>query len=135
MTPYTRLHVDEAGSPFETVHNRADAHSTDERNIHWRVPAIMIGALIAGTAFALGHHFFNLHFNNHVVHGEDQQKWVSRFGTASAFLVKMCLAIATSAAYAQQFWLTLRSKFFRVERVDAMFAVLKDPTVFWDLRL
>ena len=111
------------------------ADKNDKGNMHWRVPATMIGVFIAGVLFAVGHHLYYQHYNNQVVKGENQQQWINRIGTGFAFLVKTCFAIATGTAYVQQFWLTLRSKATRVDRIDAMFTVLQDPTSFWNIKL
>ncbi|KAJ9611276.1 hypothetical protein H2200_004459 [Cladophialophora chaetospira] len=126
-------------APRETQRHHTGEQSKkdedDKKNMHWRVPAIVVGTFIAGVLFAVGHHLCYHHYDNQVVQSETKQKWINRIGTGFAFLVKMCFAIATGAAYVQQFWLTLRSREIRVERIDAMFTVLQDPTSFWDLKL
>ncbi len=132
---YTQVHVKEAGHPSEAGQSNANTRSTGPRSIHRRKPSIMIGALIAGAGFAICHHLFKARFNSHVVQSESQQKWVIPFRTASAFLIKMFLAVATSSACGQQFWLTVRSEAIRIERVDGMFIALKDVTVFRDIML
>jgi Kelch motif len=104
-------------------------------NIHWRAPAIMVGSLMAGVCFAIGHHLLYQQFDHQPVASFTQQNWIIRVGTAFAFLVKMSLAIATSAAYVQQFWATLSRKSVRISRVDALFTALKDITVFADVGL
>jgi hypothetical protein len=95
----------------------------------------MIAGLLAGIAFAIGHHFFYRRFEGQAVKSESQQRWITRGGTAFAFLVKMSLAIATSTAYIQQAWKKLGERAMRVERVDAMFIGLRDLSAFVDLRL
>jgi len=37
--------------------------------------------------------------DKHIVNDASQQQWVTRAGTAAAFIVKLSLATATSAAY------------------------------------
>jgi hypothetical protein len=114
-------------SPLRTSHRR--------RVIHWRVPAVMLGSLLTGIAGAVSHHFFYSHYDNRPVRDGTEQKYLSNGGTAFAFLVKMFLAIATSSAYVQQFWLSLKEKPYRLDRVDRLYSVLKDVTVFCDLGL
>ena len=103
--------------------------------IHWRAPAIMVAGLLAGIAFALGHHFFYRRFEGQAVKSESQQRWITRGGTAFAFLVKMSLAIATSTEYIQQVWKRLGERAVRVEGVDAMFVGLRDLSAFVNLKL
>ncbi|EON69666.1 hypothetical protein W97_08918 [Coniosporium apollinis CBS 100218] len=95
----------------------------------------MCGSLIAGIALAIGHHFFYLRFDGMRVDGAMSQQWTNRYGTAFAFLVKMFLAIATGAAYVQQQWSTLQSRPIRIDRVDSMFGILGDATLFLSTRL
>src|SRR5271163_3859622 len=105
------------------------------RDIHWRVPAVMLGSLLTGIAVALSHHFFYLHYDKRPVRDGTEQRYLSNGGTAFTFLAKMFLAIATSSAYVQQFWLSLKEKPYRLDRVDRLYSVLKDVTVFCDLGL
>jgi hypothetical protein len=132
-SPRTRINMshrpeDEVqDSPLRTSHRR--------RVIHWRVPAVMLGSLLTGIAGAVSHHFFYSHYDNRPVRDGTEQKCLSNGGTAFAFLVKMFLAIATSSAYVQQFWLSLKEKPYRLDRVDRLYSVLKDVTVFCDLGL
>jgi hypothetical protein len=95
----------------------------------------MLGSLLAGTAAAVGHHFFYMHYDNRSVRNTTEQKYLSNGGTAFAFLVKMFLAIATGTAYVQLFWRSLRNEGYRLERVDRPYSVLGNVTVFWDLGL
>lgn len=67
-------------------------------SIHWRVPTVMLGSLLAGTAAAIGHHLFYLHYDNKPVRDFSEQNYLSNGGTAFASLVKMFLAIATGTA-------------------------------------
>lgn len=56
----------------------------------------MICCFITGITFALAHHN---HMDKHIVNDASQQQWVTRAGTAAAFIVKLFLATATSASY------------------------------------
>jgi hypothetical protein len=63
----------------------------------------MICCFITSIIFALAHHFFYSHMDKHIVNDASQQQWATRARTAAAFIVKLSLATATSAAYTQ--WL------------------------------
>lgn len=103
--------------------------------IHWWVPTVMLGSLLAGTAAAVGHHLFYNHYNDMPVRDSTEQRYISNGGTAFAFLVKMFLAIATGTAYVQLFWLSLKTASRRLERVDRLYSILGNVTLFWDLGL
>ncbi|KAJ9641775.1 hypothetical protein H2201_003836 [Coniosporium apollinis] len=103
--------------------------------IHWRAPTIMFGSLVAGTALAIGHHFFYFGFDGMRVDKAMSQQWTNRYGTVFAFLVKMFLAIATGAAYVQQQWSIFQSQPIRIDRADSMFGILGDATLFFSTRL
>ena len=99
---------------------------------HWRVPTIMISALLSGIAFAVGHHLFYASYHGTLVQGSMGQQWVNRIGTAFAFLVKTALAIATGSAYVQRQWLSLGSRPNHIAQVDCLFGILGDATLFVD---
>jgi len=94
----------------------------------------MICCFITGITFALAHHFFYNHIDKHIVNDASQQQWVTRAGTAAAFIVKLSLATATSAAYTQWLWFQLRTEALKVERLDTMFSVLENAWEFTNLR-
>lgn len=79
--------------------------------IHWLAPISMLGSLIAGILFAVGHHLFYQRLNGTPastisVLGSDisRQQTSIAIGTAFAFLVKACLVYAVTVAYVQVFW-------------------------------
>jgi hypothetical protein len=104
----------------------------NHRNLSWRMPIIMIGSLVLAVAFALGHHFFYRYCNGKEANQQLPQQWVTRGGTAFAFVIKMFLAISTGMAYVQQSWLSLQTRPQSVRRVDAIFAVLGNALEFVD---
>ena len=104
-------------------------------HIHWKVPFLMISALIIGTVFALIHHLFYFYWNNKAVRSSSQQQWVVRGGTAFAFVVKTAFAVATGTAYSQVLWLSLRGASNRIGRIDSMFGILGNAWEFLDLKL
>ena len=78
----------------------------------WFAPASMLGALIAGIAFAAGHHLFYRRLNGRTVSTGSFLGWSSvseqeaniAIGTAFAYLVKACIGYAISVAFIQAFW-------------------------------
>lgn len=71
----------------------------------------MLGALLAGVLFAVGHHLFYQGLDGTVasdvsIFGSDlsRQQASIAIGTALAFLVKACLVYAVTVAYIQIFW-------------------------------
>ncbi|PTB48336.1 hypothetical protein M431DRAFT_513743 [Trichoderma harzianum CBS 226.95] len=102
---------------------------------HWAVPSLMIGCLLCGIAFALGHHFFYSSLNAKIVQSNIEQEWNIRIGTGMAFLVKTCLTAAAGFAYTQLLWTTLRSRHATLKGVDAMFSVTTNAWEFLTLEL
>ena len=94
----------------------------------------MICCFITGITFALTHHFFHNHMDKHIVNDASQQQWVTRAGTAAAFIVKLSLATATSAAHTQWLQFQLGTDTPKVERLDTMFSVLGNAWEFTNLR-
>lgn len=92
----------------------------------------MIGSLLLGIAFAIGHHFFYRYCDGKEADHQLQQQWVTRAGTSFAFVVKLLLAIAAGMAYVQQCWVSLKSRPESIRRVDAMFSVLENALQFLD---
>lgn len=105
------------------------------RRIHWAVPATLIGASIAGTAFAIGHHFYYSSLNGTKVHSTSEQRWALRIGTALAFLVKTFFTTSTAIAFVQQSYLTLSQSSATIGEVDNIFGILRDFGSFYDVAL
>jgi hypothetical protein len=58
--------------------SRSDIRTMDQHQIHWLSPAILILFLIAGTCFAIGHHFYYNSLNGQIVGTVAQQQWSLR---------------------------------------------------------
>ncbi|KAK4494737.1 hypothetical protein PRZ48_014093 [Zasmidium cellare] len=81
--------------------------------IHWRSPVLMVGALICGILFSVGHHLFYLSFDREPAPTRldekvrflgttiNAQQRNTAIGTAFAFLVRACLVFAVSTGYLQ----------------------------------
>jgi hypothetical protein len=111
--------------------NPQSRHATSHRTV-----IIMSAGLVLGVLAAIGHHLWYSHWNGKVVETASwSQTWIKNFGTAFAFLVKMFLAIITSTAFIQQFWITVKSKPVAVGQVDSMFTVLQSALQFLSLKL
>lgn len=97
----------------------------------WKAPATIILALFVGLGFALAHHFMGSYLDNKPVSSISvSQAWISRFGTAMAFAVKIAFATSVAAAYTQHQWLRLQQQSFRTEEVDALTSVLSNALSF-----
>jgi hypothetical protein len=98
---------------------------TPLRKIHWRVPAIIILAFVAGLAFALGHHAFYSSLD-----GQPVNAWLFNqqinlaVGQAFAFLVRASLVISVGTSYWQVFWGTMLHGTLAVSQVDALAGML-----------
>ena len=120
-----------------TQHGSAKAtRSQGRHNASHRTVIIMSAGLLFGVVAAVGHHLWYSHWNGKVVETASwSQTWIKNFGTAFAFLVKMFLAIVTSTAFVQQFWITVRSKPVALGHVDSMFTVLQSALEFLSLQI
>ncbi|GAB7365598.1 hypothetical protein MBLNU230_g6667t1 [Neophaeotheca triangularis] len=99
----------------------------------------MVLPLIAGIAFAAGHHLFYLHLDGSPINDKghelagwelsDQQLNIA-VGTAFAFLVKASLVTAMTAAYVQLFWKMIRAENYTAKvtlgGIDRSAAALRD---------
>ena len=105
----------------------ANTHEIKRRSWerHWRAPMLMLGGILLGVVFVLGHHFF--YASIHMQPVDDvylSQAWVIRFGTLLAFLVKICLAATVATSFVQLQWLELRRKPWTVKDIDVLSSVL-----------
>lgn len=98
--------------------------------VHWLKPTLMIGWLLLGAAVALGHHLYFLRVDGRVVQSKDEQEWYSRIGTGLAFLTKTLLTAASTIAYVQLLWRTLRTEAVSIGGVDALFGATTNA---WNL--
>lgn len=102
-------------------------HEVSTTKKSWRAPLTMGVALLAGLGFSLAHHFMNQSLNGTpVTEVSISQTWVSRFGTALAFLVKMCFTVAVGVAYVQHQWWKSHRRAFSVRELDALTTVLSN---------
>lgn len=112
--------------------------------IHWRSPALMLGALLVGIVLSIGHHLFyqslagkSMPVAGHNVMGVSKQKINASAGTAFAFLTKSCFAIAVSTAYIQLFWKAAKGRTTTVVTLDGLLSAMKnmlfllEPKLWW----
>ncbi|KAH7134632.1 hypothetical protein B0J13DRAFT_560821 [Dactylonectria estremocensis] len=92
---------------------------------HWTPAWSMYAFLLAGIAFACGHHGFYNH-----LHGKeaDDQLRKLRYGTALAFFAKASFVTAAILAYRQRVWMMVREKILSLGAVDSLFAAAEDLT-------
>ncbi|KAK8115739.1 hypothetical protein PG984_012241 [Apiospora sp. TS-2023a] len=90
----------------------------------WHSAWRMYFFLLAGIAFAVGHHMYYKSLDGQPA--TDQAKKL-RYGTFMAFLTKACLIWAVTIALRQRIWNTLQSKSLSLQGVDSLFAIADDP--------
>ncbi|CEJ81458.1 hypothetical protein VHEMI01580 [[Torrubiella] hemipterigena] len=96
---------------------------------------LMIGSLLGGFMFAIGHHLFYLSLDGRIIHGQDDQEWNIRIGTGLAFLVKLCLATAVGVSYTQLLWSILKEKAVKLQTIDSLFSLPHNATQFFCLEI
>ena len=118
---------------------------TGQTTIHWRAPASILGALAAGMALAIGHHFFYASLDNKPVsHGfllgssiSKQEANVS-IGLAFAFLFKACLVYSMAVAFVQLFWREAKAPHPRhaptLARLDSIYGAFSNVGAMLDVR-
>jgi hypothetical protein len=105
--------------------------------IRWRSPFfVMLAALFAGVAFALGHHSFYNRLDGEEIPAGDytmgkynsgitKQQTNAAIGTGLAFAVRTCYVFAVGTAYVQLFWKSLRessSKLLDLQSIDMAYS-------------
>lgn len=97
----------------------------------WKAFTTIIVSLVFGIIFALGHHCMNSYLNGkQVTDVPISQSWISRFGTAFAFLVKTAFVISVGASYVQYQWFKFHRQSFRVDEIDSLTDVLENAMCF-----
>lgn len=92
----------------------------------------MLVALAAGVVVAFAHHLTNAHLNGKPVDETKlPQAWISRIGTALAFLVKLAFAVSVGVAFTRQ-WLRFHHQSFKLREVDAVTSILGNAFSFFD---
>ncbi|KAJ6581424.1 hypothetical protein B0H19DRAFT_506137 [Mycena capillaripes] len=104
------------------------------------VPALtIIGSLLAGILFAVGHHLYYSSLSGKAVDSTTalaglkvyDQKWTNHVGTALAFLTKFFFAMCIGAAYLETLWKTARRPLgLSIAGLDASFGLLNNPMNF-----
>lgn len=112
-----------------------DAQRTTKWKTHWKGPSLILSSLLAGIAFALGHHFHYSALDGSVVSSVPRQEWALRFGTAFAFLAQSCLTASVGLAYAQRIWVTAKRKPLALRTLDSVFSLQSNIFSFlnWEL--
>jgi len=100
------------------------------QKVHWQGPTSMITWLVLAVAAAVSHHFFYVWLDGRLVQSKTEQEWFGRIGTGLAFLTNALLSAASTIAYIQLLWQTLRSKTVSIGGVDALFGA---TTSAWNL--
>ncbi|KAJ5498998.1 hypothetical protein N7453_008049 [Penicillium expansum] len=116
-------------------------------NLKCSAVILMVVALLAGVAFALGHDAFYQSLNGKpVVNGQplgvlnsslnlsDQQVYVS-LGTFFAFLVKSSLGLSVSTVFDQSAWKSIQGHRTGIGTIDDLLSVLKNGFTILNLQL
>lgn len=103
--------------------------------IHWRAPVLMVGYLLLGTGFALGHHFYWYSLHDTVVPSETDQEWSQRLGIAAAFIAQSLLTLAVGVAYTQRVWVSVKRRPLTLGGLDKVFSLQDDVFAFlsWEV--
>ncbi|KAJ7115892.1 hypothetical protein C8R44DRAFT_739605 [Mycena epipterygia] len=104
------------------------------------VPALtIIGSLIVGCLFAIGHHVYYNSLSGHAVESTSvfsglkvyDQKWANHVGTGLAFLTKFFFSLCIGAAYVETLWKIARRPLgLSVAGLNASFGLLSNPMNF-----
>lgn len=103
--------------------------------IHWRAPVLMVGYLVLGIGFALGHHFYWYSLDGAVVPSQTDQEWSQRYGIAAAFLAQSTLTLAVGVAYTQRVWVSVKRRPLTLSGLDKVFSLQDDIFAFlsWEV--
>ncbi|KAJ3546933.1 hypothetical protein NM208_g1768 [Fusarium decemcellulare] len=96
---------------------------------HKLTPVLMIGSLLLGVMFAVGHHLYYEFLDGNIVKSQSQQEWFLRVGTGVAFSARAMLSAAVGFAYTQILWRTLRLKSVTIQGMNSFFGILHNT---WD---
>jgi hypothetical protein len=89
----------------------------------------MIGLFVLGVISAITHHVFYKSLDGR--EARDQLAMI-RYGTGMAVFTKATLVGSVVVAYRQRIWFTFRRKAMSLGAIDSLFAVIDDPTMFWE---
>lgn len=116
--------VGEQRPPPEAKHNPKEPGVA--WGIHWYTPASIATLLFLAVGGAIGHHLYYSSLDEQLAGTASEQQWVTRIGTALAFLIKAALATAVMISRQQRVWVSLRQKFLSLYAIDALFGVTDD---------
>ncbi|KAK6510469.1 hypothetical protein TWF506_009575 [Arthrobotrys conoides] len=94
----------------------------------------MLGSLVAGVAVAVGHHFFYLSHDGHIVGTSADQEWVLRIGTGLTFLVRFFYSFSLGIVLVQVFWGSFQNTLgTTMGTADRAFEIRTNPAALFDL--
>lgn len=104
-------------------------------HVHWRIPALMVGAFFMGIVCALCQHFLYQWLHHKDVPDEQQKfRWVL-YGRGLAYLAKVAFGGCTILVFEQRIWRTFRERALSVLSIDQLFGASEYPHLFgnWEL--
>lgn len=130
--------VDQNAHVIEVDNLKSDRHHrrtlSDAHN--WRATRTIVIALLFGLGVALAHHFTYSSLDGKLVAEVSlSQAWISRIGTALAFVAKLAFTISVGASFVQHQWLQFYRRPFRVKDVDVLTGVLGNLLCFLESRV
>ena len=120
--PYSAVNQQGPSRPAQSI-SHGSMQPIDTWGVHWFTPASMIVLLLFGLGGALGHHLYYSTLDKQRAGTAAQQQWVTRIGTALAFLTQATLAAAVLISRNQRVWVSLRGRFLSLYAIDAIFGV------------
>jgi hypothetical protein len=114
------------------------------RDVHWLVPVSMVGSLLVGVLFAVGHHLFYNSLGGTVppqsmhrvagLHISGQALNLA-IGTTFAFLTRSCLTFAMASSYTQLAWHAVKrsSRPSTVSDIDNVTSALRNLLVIFNI--
>jgi hypothetical protein len=95
-------------------------------------PATAVSLFLIGLSCAIGQHVFYSMKDGTLA---TQQEWTIRVGTGLAYLLGFSMAALVGISRDQWVWRTLRTRFFPLESIDALFGVTSNVFCFLDLTM
>ncbi|RPB06851.1 hypothetical protein P167DRAFT_465672, partial [Morchella conica CCBAS932] len=95
-------------------------------------PRTALSLFLIGLGCAIGQHVFYSMKDGTLA---EHQAWTIRIGTGLAYLLGFSMAALVGISRDQWVWRTLRTRFFPLKSIDALFGVTSNVTCFLDFNM